>query len=704
MRPRDIFFNAHHSPIGAFASFTLGFPGQSGGLGLELGGPANQNVYIGVESDQRGLFEALPFFRGESDERKRYDVEAEEAGEGETRVQAFARERISREFGAGIDTWRAGDMTFRILSPVCSLPDPALGDTEELKAAVAPAVCAELTLDNRRGSRPRKAFFGYQGSDPYCAMRRIDDTAPELVGIGQGRLTAVCGRDPALVSGLGFTIEDVVAPRIPENRVFGLGSVGALVGEAAAGELKTFRFAICFFREGTATAGMDTVYYYTRFFDRIEEVASFALASFDGIVERARQGNAMVEQSSLSPDQQFMLAHAIRGYYGSTEFLARDDKPFWVVNEGEYRMMNTFDLTVDQLFYEMKMNPWTVRNELEMFIERYSYRDMVRFPGDQTEYPGGLSFTHDMGMANCMSRPSYSAYELFRLDGCFSHMTHEQLVNWALCGAVYYRQTGDAGWLTRRLEIFEECLQSMCNRDHPDPDKRNGIMALDSSRTMGGAEITTYDSLDVSLGQARNNVYMAVKCWAAYVALEKLFMESDRAGRAAQAREQAVRCSRTLLGKMTAGGYIPAVIDEGNDSRIIPAIEGLVFPRFTGCEEALAFDGPYGEFIGALKRHLETVLVKGVCLFEDGGWKISSTSDNSWLSKIYLSQYVARAILGVYDPAASAAADSSHVGWLLDAENAYFAWSDQMVAGKARGSKYYPRGVTAILWLGSETL
>jgi len=34
----------------------------------------------------------------------------------------------------------------------------------------------------------------------------------------------------------------------------------------------------------------------------------------------------------------------------------------------------------------------------------------------------------------------------------------------------------------------------------------------------------------------------------------------------------------------------------------------------------------------------------------------------------------------------------------LDEENAYFAWSDQMLQGKAVGSRYYPRGVTSILW------
>jgi len=31
--------------------------------------------------------------------------------------------------------------------------------------------------------------------------------------------------------------------------------------------------------------------------------------------------------------------------------------------------------------------------------------------------------------------------------------------------------------------------------------------------------------------------------------------------------------------------------------------------------------------------------------------------------------------------------------------NAYWSWSDQIVAGVAKGSKYYPRGVTAALWL-----
>jgi xylan 1,4-beta-xylosidase len=109
--------------------------------------------------------------------------------------------------------------------------------------------------------------------------------------------------------------------------------------------------------------------------------------------------------------------------------------------------------------------------------------------------------------------------------------------------------------------------------------------------------------------------------------------------------------------------------------------------------------GAYGDYIRALKTHFNTVLQPGVCLFDDGGWKLSSTSDNSWLSKIYLCQFIAREILGLPDGDTGRRADAAHVAWLTHPELSYWSWSDQIIAGKIKGSKYYPRGVTSILWL-----
>jgi len=703
---KDTFFNAHHSPIGAFASFTLGSPGAAGGLGLELGKPADQDVFIGLEAREGGSFEAFPFFKGgdaAEKERQRYEVEqanqAMPAWEGAT-ISPFPDAEIRRDFHAATDTWTAGDLTFTVYSPVRPVPDPNSGNDETLMAAILPAILAEITVDNSAGTRMRRAYFGYTGDDPYSSMRLLDDTMTGFTGVGQGRSTAiVTGKAAGVRSGQAFSLDTLLMEARAENMAFGLGGSGAILMEIPAGEVRTFRFAICFYRGGTATTGMDTAYYYTRFYPNIESVARYALGHFDALKAAAVRADALVDASPLSDSQKFMLAQAIRSYYGSTQFLIHEGRPLWNVNEGEYRMMNTFDLTVDQLFFEMKMNPWTVRNELDLFTARYSYQDTARLPGNPTDYPGGIGFTHDMGISNTFSRPGCSSYEQAGLTGCFSYMTHEQVVNWLCCATVYITQTQDAQWFRDNASVFEACFQSLVNRDHPDPDQRDGIMSLDSARTSGGAEITTYDSLDVSLGQARGNIYLAGKTWACYVALEKLFRDSGSEELARQSGEQADRCAATLARHVTDTGYIPAVIGEGNTSRIIPAIEGLVYPYFTGCQDALDPDGRFSEYLKALRLHFKTVLTPGVCLFDDGGWKLSSTSNNSWLSKIYLCQFVARRILSMDGEAVSARADTAHARWLTDPENSYFAWSDQMVSGKAVGSRYYPRGVTAILWL-----
>ena len=501
--------------------------------------------------------------------------------------------------------------------------------------------------------------------------------------------------EPTAKSAQGFSAEGIITEKVEENFNFGLGPTGLLLFNVPAGQKKTFQIAICFFRDGIVTSGEDTSYWYTNFFKSINNVATYALNNFKKYKELTNLIDSEFDSTHLNNAQKFQLAHSIKSYFGSTQLLNWDGKPFWVVNEGEYRMMNTFDLTVDQLFFELKQNPWTVKNELDMFVNRYSYTDKVHFPGGENIYDGGISFTHDMGRENHISRPHFSTYEQFNLTGCFSHMTHEQLINWILCAALYIKETTDTKWFLDNKKVFELCLESMLNRDNPDPTNRNGIMALDSSRTLKGAEITTYDSLDASLGQSRNNVYMAVKSWASYLAMEKL-LDGEKA---LICGTQAKKAAETISSYLNKDGYIPAIMGENCNSQIIPAIEGLIFPFYLEQNSALSENGEYGYLIKSLKTHFKTVLKKGVCLYDDNGWKLSSSADNSWLSKIYLCQFVAREILGFKTEETGIKADEAHMMWLLKDENLPFAWSDQMRSGVAHGSLYYPRGVTSILWL-----
>ncbi|HEY3328859.1 MAG TPA: glycoside hydrolase family 52 protein [Capsulimonadaceae bacterium] len=711
----DIFYNAHHSPIGAFASFTLGYKGAKGGLGLEIGKPADQSFYVGVE-ERPGAIHALPFFAGAetggtaatSVDSERYvtadDAASDRVG-SKTVIVPYADDTISRDFRLSSDTWTAGSLTFTLYSPVMAVPDldDANADDAALKLAVLPAVIGEVTVDNRSGVRPKRVLVGLDGVNTQigAGLRRLDDTSDgRLVGVAQGCDTAIATLSGEMESAQGFSMLDILNEPHPANLKFALGGAVALIGHVPAGETRTFRLAFCFYRGSIVTAGVPTTYFYTKYWSTIEDVAVSALEWFDALKGQAETADTKLFTSGLSSDQQFMVAHAVHSYYGSTEFL-RDlaDVPLWIVNEGEYRMMNTLDLTVDQLFFEMAMNPWTARNELDHFSSRYSYRDQVYPPGKSDALTdGGISFTHDMGVANVFSRAGHSAYEKTGLHGCFSHMTHEELVNWLCCALVYGES--DAGWLSSNLAIITDCFTSMVNRDSSELAARNGIMALESSRCSGGSEITTYDSLDESLGQSRGNVYMAGKCWAAYVGLRRVFESQGLADLATQAGEQATRCAKSVCAAVAPDGTLPAVIGEDVPARIIPAIEGLIFPRAMGCPEAVDASGEFAEFIAVLSRHFGAVLRPGLCLFDDGGWKLSSSSINSWLSKIYLCQHIARTVLGIDNAQVTQLADATHVSWLLRPENTYWAWSDQMYSGEAKGSRYYPRGVTSWLWLG----
>jgi len=227
-------------------------------------------------------------------------------------------------------------------------------------------------------------------------------------------------------------------------------------------------------------------------------------------------------------------------------------------------------------------------------------------------------------------------------------------------------------------------------------------MDVDSDRCAGGSEITTYDSLDVSLGQARNNLYLAVKAWSAFVCLEALFVriEGASSSRAVLAKNAAKLASATISSRVIPGeDFIPAVFESDNRSKIIPAVEGLVYPLFCGAADAVSEHGPYASFIAVLKRHLDVVLAPGVCLDKvSGGWKLSSTSKNTWLSKIFINQFVAESILGLKGERTER--DGVHASWQREG-SADWAITDQVDSsdGHDLGSRLYPRLVSSILWL-----
>jgi hypothetical protein len=230
---------------------------------------------------------------------------------------------------------------------------------------------------------------------------------------------------------------------------------------------------------------------------------------------------------------------------------------------------------------------------------------------------------------------------------------------------------------------------------------------------VGGQEITTYDSLDHSLAQTRNNVYVAVKSWASYRALARMLGALAQEEKATQAEGLAARVAG-VVAEQAVDDVLPAVFEKGNPgyrSRILPAVEGCLYPLYF--VETGFFPPPLERVFShpdetrmyeVLRNHARTLLLdpERRNLFADGGIKLSSTSHNSWMSKIALFMHVARRVFHLDDDPGIAelfqAADRAHVAWQAEG-SAYWACSDQIVSGEARASRYYPRVITTALWL-----
>lgn len=689
-------FHAQHAPMGAFMSFTCGHFGSPGGIGVEIGKPANHSLYIGVKHGARGSsapLTCLPFFKGAAvNAAANYQVEQASTGPITTApgIRPYAAADISRHYGWATDAWVTPDLTFALHTPFDSIPDPETASAESLRAALLPAVTGSLTVDNRNGTETKTLFFAIDFAEPGARILDGDEASATTVGFAWRRKMGVLARAD---KGRPFPLQrwSIAEALSTANPVHALGTIAGVALEVPPGESRTLTLAIGVYLDGIVTTGLETSYFYTRHYASLTDVLSTALAGAPELARKAGRLDHRLAASGLSADQQFLIAHSTRSYYGSTQLLDLAGQPMWVVNEGEYCMMNTLDLSVDQMFWELERNPWVVRNLLDLFAHRYSYADGL-----------GLSLTHDMGVNNNFSPAGHSSYELAHLTGCFSYMTAEQLTNYILMAATFVAKTEEGPkWARKNRHLIDALGQSLlarCARG----GENTGVIQHDSSRCLGGAEITTYDSLDHSLAQTRNNLYMAVKCWASFLGLQKLVRAAGESSWNTQWLTHAHSAASTVLRHAGKDGILPAVFEPenpGHASRILPAAEGLIYPMLWGDAETAKEFAP---LYATLKRHTVALLEGGQNVFPDGGIKLSSTSNNSWMSKIALFQHIARGVFGLYDETKLAAlfakADAAHALWQIIG-SATQACSDQFVSGEAKGSRYYPRIITTALWL-----
>jgi xylan 1,4-beta-xylosidase len=676
-------FLAHHAPWGAYSSFILGNVGRGGGFALSDVHSPEQSVYLGF---RRGSQQALvmPFLGKTGANADDFSSGAVARGNLERGIRIVESHEFTRDYRWASDAWTLDGLRFCIHSPFGLVPPLEHLDDRSRRLATCPCVVATIEFDNRASSEPVRVLFALNG-----VTRPLEtDSSGRLLGAAHRRAWGLATRSQPNVQeiqafdvlGQAFAGHATFPPHTLRHR---LGGAGGILLSVPPGEIGRAVIALGTYQAGTVTSGQEACFAYTDDFPSLESALEFALDHSDAYLSMSLQRDAELLASGLDANQQFLIAHATHGYLANTELLRLNDsrKLLWVVNEGEYRMMNTLDLSVDHLHWESRYHPWTIANVLEHFLESYSFQDTL-----QDGRPGGLSFPHDMGVSNAFSPPGESAYELSGLNGCFSHMTIEQLLNWTLC-ATTYGLRHDTPWLERHREALLHCCDSIVARD-ADGD---GVIDTDSARCGSGIELTTYDNVDEALGRSRSSTYLASKTWGALellaCALERIGVDGSRL------RERAGRIVETItrVAAARSDGALPSHLDAGADDALvlaIPAIEGLSYP--------LALNLPIPDALRAvMRRHLETAL-RGGCLTPRGGWRLSGGSENTWMSKVFLNQFVASHLGVTVEPRSHA----EHARWQQIGSSQTGVTDQVHIAdGAPLGSKLYPRLVTSILWL-----
>ena len=665
------FFDVDHSPVGCWSTFIYGME-ASGGVQVckQPGGDGtlipHQGVIIAAKNGQTERL--MPF------------ASTQPSLPGSVLVTDT---QVTRTLGACTDRWTMPlGVSWTHYTPIWALCDWDKSTDEQKRRFVLPATWMQYQIDNRSGTEETRLLFsleqpatraiGWNGFDGYV----VDGNSSIAVKAGDAELLT---EDQAKES-------------------FGVrGATSAFCVHVPPGSEKVVTFYTVQYRSGVIAQFLDhpLKLMCDALYADINDVLKSASAELPSVIAHCQEMDAKLAGSGQDEERQFLAADALHSYQYNTILHATETKePVWAVIEGECSCINTFDLTVDHVFYELAMHPWTVRNELDHFLNPFSYTDELTLPGQTQRSPGGIGFCHDMGTRiNFSNHEKGAAYKTL--------MTQEELQNWIVCAALYWKTTGDNAWLEQNRDVFKRALQSMQLRDDLDPSKRDGITTYVSNVGQRTGEITTYDAMDASLQHPIDSLYIAVKSFACYTMLKPVFVQLGETSLADEAQKAEVYTAKGILSHWDdAHRCFPALFEGKSDSMIIPAIEGLAYPYALGLTREVALDGPNAELISHLKTHLNTILVPGVCVdAQTGAWNLSSTSSTTWQSKVYLNQFVAENILGVKNDATGHNADSAQYAYQVLGAPAV-CWTDQIYTGShiAFGCRHYPRGVTSALW------
>jgi hypothetical protein len=229
-------------------------------------------------------------------------------------------------------------------------------------------------------------------------------------------------------------------------------------------------------------------------------------------------------------------------------------------------------------------------------------------------------------------------------------MSTEVLLNGVYLLTSYALLADDTPWAKTRLPFARELLTNMENRDHWDPEKRNGLLKGESEKVGSGAEVTAFVGCGDALAKAHGSLYLAVKTFCANLMLTTYFQNNNDLHTADYSYAFAQKTAQSIVALFNAEvGILPAnVLNPGASSeRVIAALEPLAVPTYLGLTSTLAEYFP--ELFNVLKTHATNCLKNAPegCVDANGALRLSSGSGKTIPAKVVSVLYVLERLFGI---------------------------------------------------------
>lgn len=673
------FFTLAHAPFGGDGCFSIGKNG--GGVKIASSRLAADSIYIGYK--QKDTLRLLPFY---DDSNNIVNSFTSDYGVGNIVKQDFIEDEIVRNVTPCEDCIKAGKAEIKIITPFFKCPNLDNINTDDLKKLVAPVVLIEIIFDNRQGCEEITGLFALSNIQGREKTTEVNGFYTFNGGYG------VCS---SAESTSDFDICSFVTSKAKD---FILAPISGFKVSVPSGEISSIKVVIGFYKSGTVTSGNFAYpYFYTSVFKDINEVLAYGMNNFDALKKIAANTDDYFKKLSGCSDDLTLFSHAVKGYFASTALFGSREKYLYVVNEGSFRMLNTLDLFIDHIFFESDFYPFVVNNQLKTYYEHYSYTDVIK---EGNYSANGISFCHDIGCFNVFTPSGTSSYEIEGTSGCYSYMTAEQLYNFVIACAINLKNGYDMHF--SQDEIFK-LYNSIIMRDGLTEQTRLGVMNINSSKCGDGGEITTYDSIDHSLGVGRGNLYLNMKRLNALKCIQLL--NGNNTEFIAAAEKEFLLVLKNIEDSFDyAQNKFFANKQLNVETAILPVIEPLIYFKKLNIKVPQSL-------IALCTKHLKTVLQPGNCLFSDGGFKLSATSINSWQSKAFICIVIAESIFKEFYNTQTITSESEfdYIKILQKAKRAHLNWwengcadncaIDQVFDGRTvEKGFYYPRGISSFLF------